>query len=181
MVSTDLVLALGSDDVVQIPDRVQLRVVPRGIHLDVVGVDRLGTFVEDELPDLWDRFDRVVVDSVLTPYRSTWYGGGGYRPEARAWWAKQPKSLFGSALCHCPGGSFSTGFWTEESKYNHKVDYQKGDLVVTAGNDLNVADDDDGLLDVLSEARVAGASVLYLRGFRRGWWQRDPERGDEWC
>ena len=181
MASKDAALALGSDDVVQIPDRVQIRVIPNGIHLDAVGVDRLGSFIEEEFPHLWGRFGRVVVDSAFTPYRSTWYSAGGYGWEARAWWSNQPGTLLGSPVCHCPGGAFSHGFLTEASDYTHKVEYRSGDLVVTAGNDLGQDVAEDDLLGLLSAARAAGACILYVRGFQRGWWQRDPERAGEWC
>ena len=181
MLSNDAALVQGFSDVAQVVGRLQTRVVPNGIHLDAVGVERFCDFIEKEFTHLHGQFARVVADSVLTPYRSTWYSDGGEGREARAWCSMQPETLLGSPVVHCPGGAFSRGFWTESSGYTDKVEYRPGNLIVTAGNDLRTGVEAADLLDLLSGARSAGAHVLNVRGLERGSWQRDPECAGAWC
>ena len=164
--SVDDTLRDCADIVVDVPGDIQRCVVPGGIHLNVDGVRKVLAHVSKVLADIKGGTERVVVDSILTPHCLS-----DKQREVVMYPVAQPRFLWGAELVHCRGGSFTRGWRTPCERRGVKVcvtDFGPGDVIVTAGNDLYHAGSANELRDQMRGVRSAGATIVYMAGFRRG-------------
>ena len=156
-----LLLVDLADIAVDLPADIQRHVVPDGVHLTADGVAMLAGWLDEFYGEYFNEFDRIVVDGCMTPYRQ------GGRREQRDWGAGRPEKLGFTPVCHCPGGSFTRGWYMEDCHWQATYP-ARSDLFVTAGNDLWHGSSAASVSAHANAALRNGALVMFINGFQRG-------------